>query len=391
MVRRLSELMVQSGHEVVVATSAVPREQSVLNGVRVEGFHIGGGLLEGVVGESAEVDRYRAFLCLDWDVVVSWGSQQWATDLTYAVLPQIKARRIFVPTGIHGLNSFAENPPWRWPGLLLRRIRHPRIYWTRHRHYRTIARAMGHYDALVFLSMVSRDIRFATRHGFAYKSVVIPNGASAVEFASVARPAVFPGKKVILHVGNHTSRKGHAELLEIYARSSVPDTVLWLIGNEPERLNCRGLCCSTAARLNASDEFKALRKQVVMDCSNRRSTVAAYHRADLFLFPSNVEASPIVCFECMASGTPFLITDVGNAREILEWSGAGRVLPTRRNFEGLAHAQIAGSVKMLDELLCDERARSVMAENGKRAWAERFTWEMIAGKYMKLYKGEYSD
>jgi glycosyltransferase involved in cell wall biosynthesis len=51
---------------------------------------------------------------------------------------------------------------------------------------------------------------------------------------------------------------------------------------------------------------------------SRIETLAAYHQADLFLFPSNIECSPLVLFESIASKTPFLTTDVGNAKEIIE-------------------------------------------------------------------------
>jgi L-malate glycosyltransferase len=55
-----------------------------------------------------------------------------------------------------------------------------------------------------------------------------------------------------------------------------------------------------------------------------RETVAAYQAADLFLFPSDIERSPVVLFEAMASRTPFLTTAVGNAEEIFGWSGGDR-------------------------------------------------------------------
>lgn len=385
-VKRLSEGMAARGHEVVVATNTIPRSEFLVNGVKIEPFSIDGLRLEGIKGSPEEIARYRAFLMQPWDVVVSWGSQQWATDLAYDLLPAIRARKVFVPTGIHGLNGFCENPLFRWPDLLLRRIRHPLVYWTRFKHYRSIATAMHHYDAIVFLSHTFRDIRFARRHGLSPKCHVIPNGASAVEFDAIPRPDVFPGKKVILHVGGHTRCKGHSEMLEIYARSQVRDTVLWLIGNEPVPKTCRVECCNEAARLNASPEFKALGKFVFMDTPDRAGTVAAYQRADMFLFPSNLEASPIVLFECMASRTPFLVTDVGNAREIIEWSGAGYLLPTRRRRDGLVHALIDPSVRILDAMLCDDEGRRRMADAGHSAWRERFTWEAILARYLDLYE-----
>jgi glycosyltransferase involved in cell wall biosynthesis len=118
----------------------------------------------------------------------------------------------------------------------------------------------------------------------------------------------------------------------------------------------------------------------------RTDTVAAYMTADLFLFPSNIECSPLVLFECMASRTPFLSTDVGNAAEIADWSQSGLILPTRRDSKGYSKADIAGSVKVLENLYRDEQLRISMAESGFQAWRERFTWGRIAGDYENLYK-----
>lgn len=91
-------------------------------------------------------------------------------------------------------------------------------------------------------------------------------------------------------------------------------------------------------------------------------------KADLFLFPSNVECSPIVLFECMASRTPFLATDVGNATEIIALSGGGVCLPTKIARNGESRATIRESAPLLEELSEDSERRRSMAESGFRTW-----------------------
>jgi len=113
--------------------------------------------------------------------------------------------------------------------------------------------------------------------------------------------------------------------------------------------------------------------------------VAAYKEADIFLFPSNIECSPLVLFECMASGTPFLTTDVGNTAEIIEWSNGGMLLPTKKDKKGCSIANINGSVKILEYMCENEVKRREMGEAGFRAWRERFTWEKISFRYEQLY------
>ena len=87
----------------------------------------------------------------------------------------------------------------------------------------------------------------------------------------------------------------------------------------------------------------------------------------------------------MAAKTPFLTTDVGNATEIIEWSGGGRLLPTRKDENGYSWADIQGSAAVLEEIVYNEAEREVMKQSGYYAWKERFTWENITKEYEKLY------
>ena len=126
-------------------------------------------------------------------------------------------------------------------------------------------------------------------------------------------------------------------------------------------------------------------KKIVVTTFTREETVAAFKAADLFLFPSNMECSPIVLFEAMASGTPFLVTDVGNSNEINEWSKGGIILPTRIDNKGFSHARIKGSTKILNELFGNNQLRKQLAQYGFNAWKNNFSWETIAKKYEELY------
>ena len=84
----------------------------------------------------------------------------------------------------------------------------------------------------------------------------------------------------------------------------------------------------------------------------------------------------IVLFEAAASGTPFLSSACGNATEIAEWTGCGKILPVTS-----ADAMAKG----IEELLADKAQLKSMAESGFRAWKTRFTWENIAVQYEQVY------
>jgi glycosyltransferase involved in cell wall biosynthesis len=149
-------------------------------------------------------------------------------------------------------------------------------------------------------------------------------------------------------------------------------------------LNCPD-CCHEAEKLNSSKDFLDKNKRIYIRELPRFETVKAYHAADLFLFPSNIECSPIVLFECMASKTPFLVTDVGNSKEIIEWSGGGELLPTAATANGFCEALINESAIALERCYRHKELRDKKAAAGFLSWQNRFTWEKITKDYEEMY------
>ena len=88
----------------------------------------------------------------------------------------------------------------------------------------------------------------------------------------------------------------------------------------------------------------------------------------------------------MASKTPFLTTDVGNAREIIGWSHAGELLPTIKDSRGYSQVDIVGSVRVLEAFCSNKEQRTRMQEAGYQAWTEKFDWERIAQSYETVYE-----
>ncbi len=391
-VSQISERLAHRGHEVTVATSAHPeRREAVINGVRVEGFAVSGNMVRGYGGEPAEQERYRRLLREGpFDVVTNFAAQQWATDLALPILGDIATRKVLVPTGFSGLfldryrAYFEKMPGW-----------------------------MRQYDMNVFLSDVYRDVRFAEEHGVGNR-VLIPNGAAEEEFCAEypfslrERWGIPSDAFLVLLVGSHTGMKGHKEAVRIFDDAEISNAVLLIVGNHPcgavtpfsLRLwarsvarslfrnmqdECPRFCYKAEAMFNGKKEWQRAEKRIVIKDLSRAETVRAYQEADIFLFPSRVECSPIVLFEAMAARTPFLSTDVGNVAEISKWTGGGWILPTKHDSHGYAHADIAGSARMLEELWRDAEKRRGMADMGHSAWRTRFTWDSIARQYERMY------
>jgi glycosyltransferase involved in cell wall biosynthesis len=87
----------------------------------------------------------------------------------------------------------------------------------------------------------------------------------------------------------------------------------------------------------------------------------------------------------MASKTPFLTTDVGNAKEIIEWSQGGVLIPTVIDKHGYSHADIGKAAKLMEELYRNPEKRVALRNAGFKNWQEKFSWEKIARRYEELY------
>jgi glycosyltransferase involved in cell wall biosynthesis len=391
-VRQISEQLVAFGHEVTVATQFMPsRTETVVNGVNIVQFKISGNAVRGY--QFGEVEAYRKFLLNSgFDIITNFAAQQWATDLMLPMLGQIRAKKVFVPTGFSGLYL----PEYK-------------------DYFREMKRWMQQYDMNVFLSDEYRDVLFARENGIA-KILIIPNGADEREFgrnngvdaAEVREKLGIPKDHfLILHVGSHTGMKGHGEAIRIFLEARIRKATLLIVANDlgggctqlcalkqklfryaPLQYMLRGrkeLVKSMLKLRIVPDQWLSRKKLLIRELS-RADTVACYKAANLFLFPSNIECSPLVLFEAMASRTPFLTSNVGNSSEIIDWSKGGALLPTRYGGQGYATVDIEASAQILEALYGDVPRREEMAASGFQAWQDRFTWASIARKYENLYQ-----
>jgi glycosyltransferase involved in cell wall biosynthesis len=347
-VKQLSERLAARGHDVTVATSVSPRRRSGgLNGVSIAGFACRGNSVEGLSGDTR---AYREFVRRGtWDVMMNYAAQIWSTDLVLDLLPALPARKVLVPCGYSRLHDpryrdyFAE-----LPGILRQ------------------------YDRVVYLSDSYIDGRFGAGHGLT-NGVVIPNGADPEEFAS-ARPGAFRqrhgiGDRVlILNVSNHSRLKGHAFFWECLRSLRGRPVAAALIGNPyagwPKKWasECYRDCRVQGWRLGVP----------VLEGRPRREVIEAFADADVFLFGSQVECSPLVMFEAFASRTLFVTTECGNVRD---HDAVARVVGSVKEAVG-----VIGAYCDAREGFADRLAR------GEAAVRDRLNWDAITDAYEALYR-----
>jgi L-malate glycosyltransferase len=365
-VRQLSEHMAAAGHDVTVATSRrSDRDAEIINGVRIAEFDVSGNAVRGYQG--SDVDRYKELLVgNDFDVIMNYAAQQWATDLFFEVIDSVRARKVLVPCGYSALYAPSYGEYFaRMPELLEK------------------------YDATVYLAEHYRDIDFAREHG-ASNLHIIPNAADEREFGSLLsndereriRAKYGVSGKLVLTIGSHTGNKGHRESMLAFLLAPFVHGTLAIVGNDG---TCRESCEWQAAMANRLGRL--LGKKVLLLDIEREDTVRLFKAANVFLFLSNIEASPLVLFEAAAAGTPFVASRAGNSKEIAHWTQGGITVRSPATSNGYVRPSITLAALRLGRLLLDPISRKRTGERGRLAWEKQFTWDQAANRYLELYEG----
>jgi len=120
----------------------------------------------------------------------------------------------------------------------------------------------------------------------------------------------------------------------------------------------------------------------------REDVVNAFLEADLFVFASMVEYSPLVLFESAAAGTPFLTVPVGNSTEIVRWTGGGWLCPADVNERGYTRVSPMVLAREMEKAIRTPDYLHRLGAAGREAWQDRFTWAKIARSYERILRGE---
>lgn len=384
MMHEIGLRFVMKGHTVSVATSwRADRALDCADGMQIHSFKVAGNTATGMTGELA---RYQDFLVQGrFDFLLVMAAQQWTFDAMLPVLDAIRYRKLHIPCG--------------YSGFYLARYRE---------YYRDMAKHLRKFDALIYNSTNYRDINFARDNNLPGINV-IPAGASELEFLhpekTNIRERLAIGKEdfIYLSVGAPAYNKGHKEILQAYLLLDVPfASTLVLNGNydtdDDSSLaalvrNPRHVVKEYGRRALGRSPFNIRRlarnnrspdKRIVFANLARQDLITLFFDADLFLFASHVEYSPLVIFECMASGLPFLSIPVGNVDELIEWSGSGVLCEGNKSAEGFSSADPLVFSREMRELSLDQAKLAELSAKGRSAWTERFTWNKIANQIEQL-------
>lgn len=191
---------------------------------------------------------------------------------------------------------------------------------------------------------------------------VIPYGAPASLGMEELPEKRLPGPLRALFVGSLGLRKGVPYLFE--AANALGAQVEWTIIGRPVS-DCPALMM----------ELK--KHRWIPSCSNQ-SIIEEMRRHDVLVLPSLFEGFGLVLIEALASGIPVVATPHTAAPDLIDGSGAGRIIPVCDS-DAIARA--------LDEFATDAD-QLAYAKQQARETVKRWTWQRYAA-LMEAYLGNY--
>lgn len=129
------------------------------------------------------------------------------------------------------------------------------------------------------------------------------------------------------------------------------------------------------------------KKLLIISDYPREELVQAYMAADLFVFASNIEYSPLVLFEAAAAGTAFLSVPVGNAEEIAKWTGGGMICSADKDERGYTRVDPKALAKEIARAIENPKNLDSLGQAGRSAWRKSYTWDAIATQYEEILSG----
>jgi len=171
--------------------------------------------------------------------------------------------------------------------------------------------------------------------------------------------------RVVLALASLVRRKGLDLLLEAFARLDVPDAVLLVGGEGPER----GPLEARAAALGLGPRARFL--------GRREDKAALLAACDVFCLPSRLEGLGVAALEAMAAGRPVVASRVGGLGEAVVDGRTGILVPP---------GDIGALAAALARLLDDRALRESLGSAGPGRIAEGFRADQMVSAYERLYR-----
>lgn len=205
------------------------------------------------------------------------------------------------------------------------------------------------------------------------KTIVIPNGVNLNKFKAEHENHEGFNIGAILRIVPIKDVKTLIRAFKL-VKSRVPKVKLYLIGPYDEDIEYYEECLKLVKNLSLEDNIEFTGKVDIKKYLKK---------LDLLVLTSISEGQPLVILEGMACEIPFVATDVGACRELLEGKkdddiGLSGIITTPVSPRDTANAII--------KLIKDKNLRIQMSQNGRKRVEKYYTNKMFIEKYNEVYE-----
>ena len=294
-------------------------------------FKCAGNIVSGFKGK--DIINYQNFLInSNFDLIIFYAAQQWSLDAALPILHLIKAKKILLPCGFSKINA--------------------PIYWA---YYYILKKKLVFFDKIICFSKHTKDY-LILKVGFAEKIEIIPNAGN--DFSKITICKKKKDYIRILNVANFTFLKNQIYIIFLSLFFKNKFKIYFIHSkNSYYKMLCKKLC-------SIIEVFFIKKKYVFLNNLSKNKINKFYMGSDFFLFTSLIECSPLVIYDCLTSGLPFIAPDVGNCKEISSKTKNSHI------YKKFFHC-----VKLVN----------CMSTTNSNIYNSRFTWERPLKDYAKLF------
>lgn len=231
---------------------------------------------------------------------------------------------------------------------------------------------LNNAQKIIFLSPTYKNALFNKyvpkkyREKLEEKSIIIPNGVNDFWLKNLSKTRKIIGGKIrLIYVGEFSKNKNIPAIVEVIdrLREKGKETQLTIIGQYGDNVN--------KAQKLVSKRNKYI--QSFPRITEKKELLYQYRKADIFIMPSFYETFGLVYLEAMSQGLPIIYTKgQGFAGYYMDGEIGYAVSPNNTD-------EIVEKIEMVINKY-EEISKKCINE------VRSFTWELIALKYIELYK-----
>ena len=248
------------------------------------------------------------------------------------------------------------------------------------RYYKIFIWVLKNIDGLIVVSKKQKNIieKYCGKK-YGKKIFIVPNGYNPKNFLKIPKKEAktslgFSNNKIVLiNVALLLEKKGHIYLIESIDRlvnMGYNNIICIIVGKGPMKKKLKNQI------INRNMEEKIILTGYVED----KLLIKYMNSADFFILPSLDEGNPIVMFEALSLGLPFIGTNVGGIPEIINNENIGMIVEP-------------GNSDLLTELII----KAINKKWNRKdiiEYSKEFTWDRIALKTENIYnliRRDYSE